>query len=483
MALQGPAPVSLNPVTLLLEDWRAERTVSVPFPPGDTRPSLVRTRRFAQDPLGLLVESYHRYGPVFTLRIFHGNVIFMLGPAANHYILVSHADNFTWREGHMRNLLALLGDGLLTIDGEFHRRSRQIMLPAFHRERIAATVDAVNREIEHALEGWHPGLRLDLYAWTRHLALRVAMRALFGVDPDGDAARRLDAAALFEQALGFYARDYFLQVMRGPRTPWARMRQARRRLDGLIFSEIARRRSTGERGEDLLSLLLDAHDDEGVALSDQQIRDEVMTLLFAGHDTTTSTIAFMFHELAGRPDVVAELVREQDDALAGRPPTATQLTGGTLPVLEMVLDETLRMYPAAWVGPRRSVRDFEFEGVAVPGGAYVNYSSWASHHLPDVFPEPEVFRPQRFAPAAKAALSKGAYVPFGGGSRTCIGMRFGQMELRAIATAILSRFSLELPAGYRLSVRQMPTIGPRGGMPMVVRERPAPRAGALAAAA
>jgi cytochrome P450 len=483
MALQGPAPISFNPVGMLLEDWRAERAVTVPFPPGETRLSLHRTRRFANDPCSLLVEGYQRYGPVFTLRIFHGNVVFMIGPEANHHVLVSHADDFTWREGHMRDLIALLGDGLLTVDGEFHRRSRQIMLPAFHRERIAATVAAVNSEIDGALDGWSEGMRLDLYGWTRRLALRVAMRALFGVDPDGERARKLDAAGLFEQALGFFARDYFLQVLRGPRTPWARMHAARRRLDWLIYSEISRRRATGERSEDLLSLLLDARDEDGTTLSDRHVRDEVMTLLFAGHDTTTSTVSFMFHELAGRPDVVAELAREQDERLGGRAPTASQLTGPELPVLEMVVDETLRIYPPAWIGPRRARRDFEFAGVAVPGGAFVNYSSWASHHLPDVFPEPEVFRPERFAPQAKAALPKGAYVPFGGGSRMCIGMRFGQMEVRAIATAILSRFALELPADFSLQVRQMPTIGPRGGMPMIVRPRAPARAGALAAAA
>ena len=483
MALEGPPPISFNPVGMLLADWRAERATNVPFPPGEKRPSLRRTRRFAADPLTLLVESYERYGPVFTLRIFHGNVVFMLGPAANHYMLVSHADNFSWREGHMRDLIALLGDGLLTIDGDFHRRSRQIMLPAFHRERIAASVQAVNIEIDRALDGWRPGVSLDLYRWTRRLALRVAMRALFGVDPDGELARHLDAAGLFERALGFYARDYFLQVLRGPRTPWARMHAARRQLDWLIFSEIERRRRSGERGEDLLSLLLDAHDENGSALSDRHVRDEVMTLLFAGHDTTTSTVAFMFYELARRPDLVAQLVHEQDQVLGGRPPDATDLAGPGLPALEMVVDETLRMYPPAWIGPRHSVRDFEFEGVEVPGGAFVNYSSWASHHLPEVFPDPKEFRPERFTAEARAALPKGAYVPFGAGSRTCIGMRFGQMEVRAIASAIVERFALELLPGFTASTRQMPTIGPRGGMPVIVRERLAARDGALPAAA
>ena len=226
---------------------------------------------------------------------------------------------------------------------------------------------------------------------------------------------------------------------------------------------------------DVLSLLLDARDEEGDALSDRLVRDEVMTLLFAGHDTTTSTIAFMFHELAQAPAVVRTLVAEQDEALgptSGRPrPSPADLMGDRLPQFEMVLDETLRMYPPAWIGPRRSLEPFEFAGHSVPARAYVNYSSWVSHHLPEVFPEPERFLPERFARDQKAALPKGAYVPFGGGSRTCIGMRFGQIEIRAIATLILSRFTLELPDGFHLRIREMPTIGPRGGLPVTVRER------------
>src|SRR5271165_1438680 len=195
MALEGP-PALLNssPVSVLISDLRDERRATVRFPPGETRVSLARTRRFAREPLEILLESYERFGPIFTLRLFHGNVVFMLGPAANHYITVTHASNFLWREGHFRDLIGLMGDGLLTIDGDFHRRSRRIMLPAFHREHLAASAEAIVQETERALDELTPGASIDLYAWTRHLAVRVAMRALFGVDPDGQAARSIDAA-------------------------------------------------------------------------------------------------------------------------------------------------------------------------------------------------------------------------------------------------------------------------------------------------
>lgn len=472
MALVGPPPLlQSNPFAVLWGDLRDERAATVPFPPGETRFSLARTRRFADDPLPMLLDAYERFGPVFTLRIFHGNVVFMLGPAANHYITVSHASNFLWREGHFRDLIGLMGDGLLTIDGDFHRRSRRAMLPAFHHEHLVASVDVMVDEIARALDQLTPGEQVDLYFWTRRLAMRVAMRALFGLDPDGERARSIDAATLFEQALAYYSSEYFLRIFRGPRTPWARLQATARKLDRLIYSEIAHRRATGARGLDILSLLLDACDEDGNTLSDLQVRDEVMTLLFAGHDTTTSTVSFMFYELARHPQIVARLQAEQDSRLRDGRPSAEQLVSGELSELEMVLEETLRKYPPAWVGPRRALEPFEFEGRTVPGRAFVNYSSWASHHLPDVFPEPEQFRPERFTPDARAALPKGAYVPFGGGSRTCIGMRFGQLEVRAIATLILSRFELSLPDGFQLEIRQMPTISPKHGLPMHVAPR------------
>jgi retinoid hydroxylase len=483
VTLVGPPPVlDSSPLAVLLRDLRDERSASTPFPPGETRVSLARTKRFASEPLEMLLECYERFGPIFTLRIFHGNVVFMLGPAANHYVTVTHASNFTWRDSHFRDLIGLMGDGLLTIDGEFHRRSRIIMLPAFHHDRIAASVEVMAEETARALEQFIPDAPIDLYAWARRLALRVAMRALFGLDPDGERARSIDAAGLFEQALSFYSCDYLLRILRAPFTPWARMQRAARQLDTLIYSEIAHRRDTGERGEDILSLLLDAQEEDGTRLSDRQIRDEIMTLMFAGHDTTTSTVAFMFYELARHPSITARLHAEQD-AQPGGAPSTHQLVAGGLPELELVLDETLRKYPPAWIGPRRSVEAFEFEGHTVPARAFVNYCSWASHHLPDVFADPEEFRPERFAPEARAAMPKGAYIPFGGGSRTCIGMRFGQLEIRTIATLILSRFTLSLPEDFRLAIRQMPTISPKRGLPMVVHARAAAPASNVAAAA
>ncbi|HEX5896260.1 MAG TPA: cytochrome P450 [Thermoleophilaceae bacterium] len=442
MGVAPPPPVPSGVIERVRSDLRWQRAVRGRIPPGELSFSMRRTREFEREPLPLLLRLYDRYGPVFSMRLMYAPVVFALGPEANHFITVSAASNFRWRDGGMGDLIPLLGDGLLTTDGEYHRRARRIMLPAFHREQIAAARGVMSEEVERALEPWREGQRLDLYAWTRRLALRVAMRALFGFHPERDA----QMADTFERALGFWGRAYAAQMLRGPRSPYRVMVNARAWLDAVIFAEIDRRLVSGERGLDLLSLLMDASDEDGSRLSKQELRDQVMTLLFAGHDTTTSTVTFLFYELARNPG-------DHDLGLA--------------------IDETLRMYPPAWIGPRRSIEPFELHGVSVPGGVLVNYCSWASHHLAEVFPEPFRFRPERFTEEARAALPKGAYVPFGGGSRTCIGMRFGLLEVRTIAEAILERFSLELAQPERkLSVRQMPTLSPRGGLPVVVHESP-----------
>jgi cytochrome P450 len=291
-----------------------------------------------------------------------------------------------------------------------------------------------------------PGAVIDIYDWVRHVALRVALRALFGLDPDRIRAGSFDAVDEFEAALSFHARSVAGQVARGPGSPHARVALARRRLDELLTREIDARRA-GAAGQDLLSLLVAARDEDGDLLPTDQIRDEVLTLLFAGHDTTTSTMSFLVRELARQPELL------DDPGVSVR----------------MLIDETLRMYPPAYIGPRRSIAPFAFDGVPVPGRAHIHYCSWASHHLPDVWPDPSRFDPYRFTPERKAAIEKGAYVPFGGGSRTCIGMRFGEAELDVMIRALYERLRFELLPGHRLRIRTAPTISPIGGLPVRVR--------------
>jgi cytochrome P450 len=467
-----PKQLSANPVVRVLDDVWAETKVRHrgTYPPGPQSFSFGRTLQAARDPLPMLLALYEEHGPIFSARLLHSPVIFMLGPEANHFITVAHPENFHWRESSFGDLIPLLGDGLLTIDDAYHDRAREIMMPAFHREQVAASVAAMVAEATPAIDRLRPGQVVDIYEWMRGVAMRIAMRALLGLDPD-EAGKGAAAAEHFERALGFYGTDFHLRLLRGPGSPWSKMVRSRAVLDGIVYGEIAQRRGRPDPEKmDILSLLVGVRDEAGEGFTDKEIRDQVMTLMFAGHDTSTSTLTFMMHELARHPDVVARLCEEQDRVLGGDVPDIDRLER-EMPYLDMVLDEVLRLYPPAWIGPRRAVRDFEFNGHRVARGAYVNYCSWASHRLPEVFPEPEAFIPERFSRERKAALPRGAYVPFGGGRRICIGKRFGQIEVKLVATMLLQRLRLDAMPGRSMSVRQMPTLSPRGGLEMRVLPR------------
>jgi cytochrome P450 len=462
--------MSPNPARRVVGDLLAEWRGRGRFPPGPGDFSLARTKRVAHDPLPLLLGAYEEHGPIFSMRVLHSRVVFMIGPEANHFVTVAHPENFHWRESSFGDLIPLIGDGLLTIDEDYHDRARAIMLPAFHRRQLTAAVAAMAAETEAAIAGLPRSGVVDLYDWMRNLAMRIAMRALLGLHPD-EAGRGAAAAEHFERALGFYGTDFQLRFLRGPGSPWRKLLASRRALDEIVFGEIAAARADLDPERmDILSLLIGARGEGGEAFADREVRDQVMTLMFAGHDTSTSTVSFMMHELGRHPEVVARLCEEQDRVLGGATPTVEALEG-EMPYLDMVLDEVLRLYPPAWIGPRRAVREFEFGGYTVPKGAYVNYCSWASHRIPEVFPDPEAFVPERFTRERKAALPRGAYVPFGGGQRVCIGKRFGQMEVKLVATMLLQRLRLDALPGRRMTIRQMPTLSPKGGLKMRVSPR------------
>jgi cytochrome P450 len=467
---ERPPRLSGNPFVRVASDLRAEWRGRGSYPPGPSDFSIARTKQMAHDPLPLLLGAYEEFGPIFSMRLLHTRVVFMLGPEANQFITVGHPENFHWRESSFGDLIPLLGDGLLTIDDGYHDRARAIMLPAFHREQVEASTAAMRLEAEAAIGALAPDTVIDVYAWMRSLAMRIAMRALLGLDPD-DGGKGALAAENFEEALGFFGIDFALRLLRGPGSPWRRLLAARAVLDQIVYEEIGRRRAAPDSDRrDILSLLVTARGENGEGFTDTEIRDQVMTLMFAGHDTSTSTVTFALYELAHHPEVLARLGEEQDRVLAGEAPTIDQLER-EMPYLDMVVDEVLRLYPPAWIGPRRAVRDFEFGGYEVPRGAYVNYVSWASHRLPEVFPEPEAFVPERFTRERKAQLPRGAYVPFGGGKRVCIGKRFGQIEVKLVATMLLQRLRADVLPGRTMTVRQSPTLSPRGGLKMRLRNR------------
>ncbi len=467
-----PGPMEVGLVQRIAEDVRRERRIRrrATLPPGSTAPSWANTRRVISDPLGLLLEHERRFGPVFTIRLLHEPIVWAVGAEVNHQILVSEFDAFSWRDGRFADLWPLLGDGMLNIDGPYHRDFRMLMLPAFHRDYIAGLAETMIEEAVAAAESLNDGQVLEIYHWTRELALRIALRGLLGFDAtDGREQALADA---FEKSLAIHGEPVPLQLLPLPRSPLVRAIAARKRLDALIRAEIDDRRRRGDPGRGVLGLLLSATDDAGAPLPAGVVRDQAVTLLFAGHDTTTTTFTFMVHEL-GRTAPARDAVEDElDQALAGgRNPAPADLDGQALPVLERTLKETLRCYPAAWVGPRRTTRDVTLGGVPVPAEIGVQYSSWATHHLPELYPDPFRFDPDRFLPDREAALPRGAYIPFGGGSRMCLGKRFGEYELRALATVLLSRVRLEPVSAAEPRIVTTPTLGPKGGLRFVVRAR------------
>jgi cytochrome P450 len=398
----------------------------------------------------------------------------MLGAEASQFVTVAGAENFSWRQGmagEQRD--QLLGDGLITTDGEYHDRARRIMMPAFHRRRMDSAVTIMVEESAHAVGRWREGEQVELYGWARELAMGIAMRALVGFDPHDSGLGR-EATDEFERALAFYDSEPWMMMLRGPGTPWARMQAARRRLDAIVHAEIERRRraiaTTGEAGEDVLSMLLSARDEDGTGLSDGELRDQLMTLLFGGHDTSASTISFLMYELARNPEALARVRAEQERVLGDRPPTADHVTD-RMPELALALEETLRLYPPVWFGARRAIKAFDFGPHRIPAGTHVIYSPWATHRLPDVYTDPDRFIPDRFAPDARQAIPKGGYIPFGAGQRICIGKRFGQMIAMTVATVLLQRVRLEPALDGELQVAAMGTLSPRA-VPMLVRAGP-----------
>jgi cytochrome P450 len=455
----------------IADDVRRERRVRrrAALPPGSAAPSWSHTRRIISDPLGLLLEHERRFGPVFTLRLLHEPVVWAIGAEVNHQILVSDFDAFQWREGRFADLWPLLGDGLLNVDGPYHRDFRRLLLPAFHRESVAAVAHTMIARASSAVDGLVEGEVIELYRWVREVALGIALEALLGIDASDERARVL--AGAFEASLAIHGEPVLLQLLPAPRTPLARAIAARETVNRVVRAEIEERRRAGDAGRGVLGLLMSATDDRGEPLRTSAIRDQAITLLFAGHDTTTTTFTFLAHELGRTPGARAEVEEEIDRVVGHRPLTAADLDGQALPVLERSLKETLRCYPAAWVGPRRTTRDVTLGGVHVPAEMGVHYSSWATHHLPQLYPDPFRFDPDRFLPEREAALPRGAYVPFGGGSRMCLGKRFGEWELRALAAVLFGRLRLESLSTADPQVATTPTLGPRGGLRFVVRAR------------
>jgi len=439
------------------------------LPPGPRPlPVVGNILAFRRDPLRFLTQLYRTYGTVATFYAGRIPVFLLSRPETIHFVLVEHARNFTNREFAFE-LLELLGDGLLTLDGEAHRQQRRLVQPAFHKRRVEGYRDLMVRHTEAMLERWQSGAEVNIQAEMQALTLRIVAEALFALPPEE--SDQLGAA--FNATVRILRqRRYSPLRMLNINLPiglYGRYRQARQQLDRMVYDIIARHRASGVDNGDVISMLLRAQDTDGTTLSDRQIRDHTMTLLAAGHETTALALTWTFYLLSQHPEVRAKLLDELGRVLGGRAPTVADLE--QLPYLEMVVLEALRLYPPAWTQGRRAINDFEAEGYTFPAGSIIMMSQWVVHHAPEYFPDPERFRPERFDPVTGNPHPP-AFFPFGGGPRTCIGMPFALLEARILLATIIQRFTPLLAPDQRVALMPMVTLHPKYGMRMRLEPTP-----------
>lgn len=436
------------------------------YPPGPKpRPVMGNLLELRKGQLEFMTGVQRTYGDAATIYFGRTPAVLFTRPEAIRYVLIEQARNFINRPV-FESLRLLLGDGLLSIDGELHRQQRRLMQPAFHKQRVESYCDTMVSCTERMLEEWTPGSQRDLAEEMMKVTMRIVARALFNVD----IASQTEAIDLaFQQASQYSQRSraaFNLLRINLPFTAYGKYVRARRFLDETMATLIAEHRASGKDTGDVISMLLSAQDEDGSTMTDQQVRDETLTLLAAGHATTANTLSWTFYLLSNHPEVRAKLLDELARVLGGRPPTVDDLA--RLPYLDLVVKESMRLYPPAWMQPRYTVDDFEYGGYRIKRGTIILLSQWVTHRLPDLWPEPEAFKPERFDPETGQKYHPQAYFPFGAGSRICIGMPFANLEARILLATILQRYVPRLIPGFPVVPQPMITLFPKFGMQMIL---------------
>jgi cytochrome P450 len=449
---------------------------AAPAPPGPAGGlSLPRFLRFRRDPPGVLASLQRRYGDVATFRLGQRHFYLLSHPDAVREVLVTRHRDFI-KSLALQRARVLLGEGLLTSEGETHLRQRRLAQPAFHRDRVAEMASTMVEYAAETAERWRPGSVVDATVEMNRTTLAIAGRTLLGADVESEAdeLRRAltDALALFDRLHNPIG--HLLDRLPIPGT--VRMRRARARLDQTIHRAIAARRSAGEGGSDLLGMLLAArdHEGDGGGMTDLQLRDELLTLFLAGHETTANALAWSWHLLALHPEAEARLHQELDHVLGGRLPTAADVPA--LPWTRAVLAESMRIRPPAWTIGRQPLCELEIGGYRIDAGTIVLVSPWVVQRDPRWWPEPEAFRPERWTPAMEEALPRFAYFPFGGGPRKCIGEGFAWTEGVLVLATLASRWRLRHAPGARVGAEARITLRPVG-LRMVVEAVSGPVSG------
>ena len=424
-----------------------------------------------QDTLGFFLRCAREYGDAVTVRIGPKRALLLSSPALVEEVLVSQARHFAKSAGYRTIFGRLIGNGLVVSEGEEWRRQRRLVQGDFQRERVATYAGVMVQSAQRKLGAWHDDDVREIQDEMVVLSLDVVARALFGADLADDIPRvgRALAAVLHEFDVLLTGLQGFLPA--GLPTPGnLRLRRAVRELDGVVFALIERRRRQQQVDrDDMLSRLLHARDTDGQLLSARLLRDQLMTLLVAGHETTALALTWTWYLLATNPAAEARLHAEVAEVLDGRPPTAADLP--RLRYAEAVALEALRLYPPVYALARRVVEPCVVGGRRLPRGQTVVLSQWVVHRDPRSFEMPETFRPERWLDGLVEWLPRGAYFPFGAGQRMCVGNSFAMLELVLVLTTIAQRYRLELLPGQRVTPRPAGSLRVQSGLPMRLHRR------------
>lgn len=443
----------------------------LPMPPGPKGNFLLGSaREFTRSWPGHMENCAREFGDVVFYRFLHVPICQLTHPDHIEEVLVRNAANFCKSRDYSA-LKFILGNGLLTNEGASWQKQRQLIQPAFRHENIAVYAGIMAESAAKHLARWKDGERRDLHDEMAALTLDIVSKSLFGTKVAHD-ARGIgeEIAAVMDRfqtqaALAFVLPEGFPI----PKSP--RLLRSKKKLDEVVISIIRERRTNRTNGDDLLQRLLEAQDESGGSMSDEQLRDEIMTLFLAGHETTANALTWTWYLLAQNPEAERTLAAEIDAVLAGRTPTLADLP--QLPYVEMVIKESMRLYPPAWGIGRRALKDFEAGGYRIPAGTNIFIVQWLTQRDPRFFPEPEQFDPERWRedPVRKGKIPRFAYFPFGGGPRVCIGAGFAMMEATLLLATIAQRYRFTLAPEAKVEPLFSVTLRPKHGLPMMLHRK------------
>jgi cytochrome P450 len=426
---------------------------------------------FNKDSLAFMEMLARDYGDIVRTRFFYVPAYFIYHPDHIEEVLATNNKNFikplSFRTPFFNRLV---GNGLLTSEGDFWRRQRRLAQPAFHRERINGYGQIMVRDALRMIETWKDGETRDIHHDMMRLTMEIVTHTLFNVDVADDAEKVASALSFLVEPFGSQATLKWIVDNRLPTPGNRRFHKTAAQLDEVIYRIIAQRRASGNKDQgDLLSMLLQAHDEDGSHMTDQQLRDEVITLFLAGQETTALVLTWSWYLLSRHPEAETKFRQELDEVIGEREPVAADMP--RLKFTEMIAKESLRLYPPAYVVGREAVKDCEIGGYFVPSGMQVFMPTWVVQKDARFFPAPREFKPERWTPEFTSSLPKYAYFPFGGGPRLCIGNSFAMMEIVLLLASIAQKFRLELAPNQKVTIQPAMSLRPRDGLKMTLRKR------------